>query len=115
MKCKSCSSENQRNFSSEIIVHFSGLKNLDTAPVFVFPQLLICLDCGFTEFAMPEDELRILGEGVSAHGTTTCPTRGWSFDLSEVTAGLPFRTGEIATRESAADKPLAQKNSFYRH
>ncbi len=114
MTCKSCSSENQRRFNSEINVHFAGLKNLDKPPVFVFPQLLICLDCGFTEFALPEAGLLLLGEDVAVSGTRTGPTQGWSFDLSEVAAGLPFNRGKIETRESAADKSLAVKNSFYR-
>jgi hypothetical protein len=75
MTCKSCTAENHRKFSSEIKVHFPGLKNLDKPPVFVFPKLLVCMDCGFTEFAIPEGELRLLGEDVMASGTTTLPTR----------------------------------------
>jgi hypothetical protein len=114
MTCNSCNSENQRRFNSEINVHLPGLKNLDRPPVFVFPKLLICLDCGFTEFAIPETALRLLGEDVAASGTRTCLTQGWSFDLSEIAARPPFSCGEIETRESAADKPLAVKNSFYR-
>jgi hypothetical protein len=115
MTCKSCSSENQRKFSSEIIVHFAGLKNLDTPPVFVFPKLLVCLDCGFTEFAIPEAEVCRLGLGATAHGESARPTQEWSFDLSDVAAGLPFRSSEVEIRESVADKPLAMKNGFYRH
>jgi hypothetical protein len=115
MACKSCNSENQRRLSSEIIVHFSGLKNLDKPPVFVFPRLLVCLECGFTEFGLPEGELSLLGEGAAARGITTAATQGWSFDLSEVAAGLPLRSGEIETCESAADKALTVKSSFYRH
>ena len=114
MTCKSCNSENQRRFNSEINVHLPGLKNLDKPPLFVFPKLVVCMDCGFTEFAIPETALRLLGEDVAASGTRTCPTQGWSFDLSEVAAGLPFSSGEIEIRESAADKSLAMKNSFYR-
>jgi hypothetical protein len=114
MTCKSCSSENQRKFDSEISVHFHGLKNLDKPPVFVFPKLVVCMDCGFTEFAIPEAGLLLLGEDAAVPGTRTSPTQGWSFDLSEVAAGLPFSRGEIEVRESAADKSLAMKNSFYR-
>jgi hypothetical protein len=115
MTCKSCSSENQQKFSSEIIVHFAGLKNLNMPPVFVFPKLLVCLDCGFTEFVIPETEVCLLGEGSSAQGAATRPTQGWNFDLTEVTARLPFRCSEAEVREPGADKPLAMKDGFYRH
>ncbi len=73
------------------------------------------MDCGFTEFAIPETELCLLGKGPTARGTTTSPTRGWSFDLSEFVTGLPFSSGEIETLECAADKPLTLKNAFNRH
>jgi hypothetical protein len=115
MTCKSCSSENQRKFNSEINVHLSGLKNLDKPPVFVFPKLLICMDCGFAEFAIPETELHMLGEGGGALKTTTSGSQGWNLNLSEFAAGLPFSNVEIGTMECAADKPLAMKNGFYRH
>jgi hypothetical protein len=115
MTCKSCSSENQRRFDSEVLVHFSGMKNLNTPPVFVFPKLLVCLDCGFAEFAVPQSQLCLLDEGAKAPRIPSSPTQGWSFDLSEVAVGLPFSTVEVETRECAADKPLAQKNGFYRH
>lgn len=73
------------------------------------------MDCCFTEFALPEPQLCLLGEGATALGTATSLTQGWSFDLSEVAAGLPFKSSGIETRERAADKPLAVKNGFYRH
>ena len=63
MRCRCCQSENQRNFSGEINVHFPGWKGLDKPTVFVFPKLLVCLDCGFTEFRIDETELRQLAEG----------------------------------------------------
>jgi hypothetical protein len=62
MCCKSCHSHNQRKFDSEICIHFSGLKGLDKPAVFVFPKLSVCLDCGLTEFSIPEIELRLLAE-----------------------------------------------------
>jgi hypothetical protein len=65
MSCKSCKSENQSIFNGEIAVHFPGLKGLDKPIVWVFPKLVVCLDCGFTEFAIPETELRQLAEGDS--------------------------------------------------
>lgn len=66
MSCKACQSENQRKFSSEINIHFPGLKSLDKPTVWVFPELLVCLDCGFTGFLIEETELRLLAEGIDA-------------------------------------------------
>lgn len=60
MSCMSCGSENQTEFASEISVHLLGLENVDKPAVMIFPRLLTCIDCGFTEFRMPEDELRLL-------------------------------------------------------
>ena len=60
MSCKLCQSQNQRNLSGEIAIHFPGLKGLDKPIVWVSPKLVVCLDCGFTEFAIPETELRQL-------------------------------------------------------
>jgi hypothetical protein len=115
MTCKSCTSENQQRFTSEIAVHFAGLKNLDKPPVFVFPKLLVCMDCGFTEFAIPETELLLLGKDPMAHGTKRSPTLEGNLDLLGLVAGLPFSSCEIETSEGAADKPLALQNGFYRH
>jgi hypothetical protein len=49
MSCRSCESDSQQEFGSEIIIHHSGLKNLHKPTVWTFPKLLICLDCGFAE------------------------------------------------------------------
>jgi hypothetical protein len=61
--CRSCGSINQRQFKSEINVHFSGL---DKSSVLVFPTLAVCMDCGFTEFRIPETELHRLEEDGAA-------------------------------------------------
>lgn len=37
-------------------LHFLGLKNIDKPTVWVFPKLLVCLDCGFTEFVIRNAE-----------------------------------------------------------
>jgi hypothetical protein len=60
MSCGSCQSENQRNLNGEIAIHFPGLKGLNKPIIWVFPKLLVCLDCGFTEFSVPEKELSVL-------------------------------------------------------
>jgi hypothetical protein len=66
MSCKSCQSENQRTFNGEIAIHFPGLKGLGKAIVLVFPRFLVCLNCGFTEFVVPEAEVRRLVESDAA-------------------------------------------------
>ena len=60
--CRSCESTNQNMFNGEIAIHFPGLEGLDKPIVWVFPKLLVCLNCGFTEFAIPETELRQLAK-----------------------------------------------------
>ena len=60
MFCKSCQSENQHYLNGEVAIHFPGLEGLDKPIVWVFPKLLVCLNCGFTEFAIPETELLVL-------------------------------------------------------
>jgi hypothetical protein len=43
-------------------VHVLGLENVGKPVVWVFPKLLVCMDCGFTELTIAEDELRLLGK-----------------------------------------------------
>ena len=66
MPCKSCGSVNQNKFSAEMAIHFPGLKNFDKPVVWVFPEVVVCLDCGTAEFAVPEAELRQLAKGDAA-------------------------------------------------
>src|SRR5271169_5556684 len=70
MRCKSCPPEKQLKFGAEMIVHFPGLEGLDKPIVWVFPKLLICMDCGFTEFAIPETELALLASGMRESETS---------------------------------------------
>ena len=66
MPCKSCGSVNQSKFTAEMAIHFPGLKNIDKPVVWVFPELVVCLDCGTAQFAVPEAELRQLAKGDAA-------------------------------------------------
>jgi hypothetical protein len=66
MPCKSCWSVNQSKFPAEMAIHFPGLKNIDKPVVWVFPEVVVCLDCGTAEFAVPEAELRQLAMGDAA-------------------------------------------------
>jgi hypothetical protein len=47
-------------------IHFRDPENLADRNVFVFPKVLVCLGCGFTEFTLPENELRLLRENIAA-------------------------------------------------
>jgi hypothetical protein len=58
--CKWCASGNRAEFTSEMNLHFPGRKNLDKPGIFVFPKVLVCLDCGSSQFAVPESELALL-------------------------------------------------------
>jgi hypothetical protein len=66
MHCKTCGSDNQTEFDAEINIHFSGAKNLDTPAVLAFPKLLICLNCGFTECILRENEVLLLARSAAA-------------------------------------------------
>jgi hypothetical protein len=65
MSCLACGSGNEAEFAAEIVMHFSfsGLKDLDKPCVWIFPNLLVCLDCSFSQFTVPEDELALLASG----------------------------------------------------
>ena len=62
VSCKSCGSVDQSKFSGEMAIHFPGLKNIDKPVVWVFPELVVCLNCGTAQFAVPEAELRLLAK-----------------------------------------------------
>jgi hypothetical protein len=57
-----CQSENQSTFPSEINIHFPGRESLAKPTVLAYLKLVVCLDCGFTEFVIEETELRLLVE-----------------------------------------------------
>jgi len=57
MSCLLCGSGNRAELTAEMVIHFSGLKNLDKPGVWVFPELLVCLDCGCAHFTVPKTEL----------------------------------------------------------
>ena len=68
MSCRSCQSENRAAFPSEINIHFPGRENLDKPTVLAFPELMVCLDCGFVEFLLEKDKLYELTEDTHTHG-----------------------------------------------
>jgi hypothetical protein len=64
--CKSCGSNKQKKFTGEIAIHWPGLKNIDKPIVWVFPELVVCLDCGIAEFAVPEAQIYQFKKGDTA-------------------------------------------------
>jgi len=60
--CQLCVSGNQAELGTEMIIHFSGLKDLDKPGVVVSPRLLVCLECGFSQFPVPESALAQLAQ-----------------------------------------------------
>lgn len=71
MSCLICASGNEAEFGTEMLIHFRGLKNLDKPPIWVFPKLLVCLDCGFSQFVTPEGDLAVLARGYAASEGST--------------------------------------------
>jgi hypothetical protein len=65
MSCLSCGSKKRAEFPAEMIIHFGGIKNIDKPGVWVFPKLLVCLDCGFLQSTVPAPELASLAAGMS--------------------------------------------------
>ncbi len=61
-----CGHNNERQFPAEINIHFPGMEGLEKPSVWAFPRLLVCLDCGLTQFQIAETQLRQLTEGESS-------------------------------------------------
>ena len=81
MACKHCGSDHQNEFWTEIAIH--GQPGLNKPALLVFPRLAICSLCGFTEFIIAEDELRLLMQGVAA--TSSPDDRGRSVRTDQTT------------------------------
>jgi len=70
MACRLCFSTNEVEFSTEMMIHFSGRKHLLQSGVLVFPDMLVCLDCGTTRFTISEETLELLREENTSLTTT---------------------------------------------
>ncbi len=64
MPCKKCVSEHQTEFDAEMNVHFPGPRGREKVAVLLYPKLLVCLDCGFTELTISKQELPSLARSV---------------------------------------------------
>ena len=67
MACRSCGANpDVQSFKGEIALHFSGLDGLTKPIVWVFPRVLVCLNCGFAEFAVPDEQVKTLRDSESS-------------------------------------------------
>jgi hypothetical protein len=64
--CKTCHSDRQGEFNGEIAVNVP--KGPEPPIVWVFPKVLVCLNCGSAEFQVPEEELPALANKDAAAG-----------------------------------------------
>jgi hypothetical protein len=60
MSCPKCTLGNQVEVSAEMIIHCDGLKNLENSGVLLFPKLLVCVNCGFSQLTVPKTSLALL-------------------------------------------------------
>ena len=60
MSCVSCASVNEAEMLSKMMIHFSGVRNIDHPGVLVFPKVSVCLDCGVSRFTVAEKERALL-------------------------------------------------------
>jgi len=67
MACKGCASENQKLFPGELTLAFPSTTVLKLSTVYVSPEILVCLDCGYTGLVIPGLELKQLRKGVAAY------------------------------------------------
>ena len=67
MFCALCQSGNEAEFTAEMMIHFSGLRNIDNPGVLTFAKVSVCLGCGSSRFTIPETELALLRRKPSRH------------------------------------------------
>ena len=63
MSCMLCASDNQAEFTAEMMIHFSGYRNINNPGILSFPKVSVCLDCGSSKFTIAETELQKLRVG----------------------------------------------------
>ena len=68
MSCVCCRSFKQVELTAEMLIHYPGLKNLDKPALWLFPKLLVCLDCGCSHFTVPGTELGSIAQGTVTFG-----------------------------------------------
>ncbi len=57
MACTVCLSRNQVEMNTEINIHYSGPADYGDPGIFLYPKVMVCLDCGVSQFIVGEDDL----------------------------------------------------------
>jgi hypothetical protein len=86
MLCDLCGSGKQTEVTAEMIIHFPGLKNVDNPGVWLFPKLLVCLECGSGRFSIPETELTSIAKSTEASESSTLAETAGDVALSREVA-----------------------------
>jgi len=63
VSCKMCDSANLQKLTGELSASFPGVESANLPPVYVCKEVVVCLDCGFTELVIPAPELERLKKG----------------------------------------------------
>jgi len=71
MSCVWCRSCKSVELTAEMLIHFPGLKNLDKFALWLFPKLLVCLDCGCSQFTVPGTELGSIAKDTQVNKSFT--------------------------------------------
>ena len=60
MACKKCASENLQTLTGELSASSRSVNGINNPPVYVCQNVLVCLECGFTELVIPGPQLEQL-------------------------------------------------------
>lgn len=60
MSCGSCSSASQAEVTTEMMLQVRSLDHVVDPGVLAVVKVHVCLDCGFSQFKVPELELQLL-------------------------------------------------------
>jgi hypothetical protein len=64
-----CSSVNLQRMTGELSASFPDLERVNLPPIYVCKEVMVCLDCGFTELVIPAPELEGFKKGAAASGS----------------------------------------------
>ena len=64
MGCKHCQSSREEAFQGEITLAFLGIQRIEQVPLYLCPQIQVCLDCGAAGFFISGQELEFLRKGM---------------------------------------------------